>query len=53
MSAPLTDEEKRRQISVRGVASLEGVDESNSMANALAPSSLAGDGSSGIFAWAT
>ena len=27
MSAPLTDEEKRRQISVRGVASLEGVDD--------------------------
>jgi len=27
MSAPLSDEEKRRQISVRGVAALEGVDD--------------------------
>ena len=27
MSAPITDEEKRRQISVRGVASLEGVED--------------------------
>ena len=33
--------------------SLEGVDEPKSMANALAPSSLAGDGSSGVFARAT
>ena len=27
MATPITDEEKRKQISVRGVATLEGVDD--------------------------